>query len=701
MNIRLRVILALIIMFAVALASTIAAVIISRTQEKIITQHNIDQHRATSMAVVKLEESTVKQIVYDYTYWDDFVINVSNPNQKWSNENISSILSSFKMDGVWMVNLEGAIVFSDFSEDQKKLNSITFDSSLLSKLYKDNFIDYYCTASNEVVFISGATIHPTTDPQRETEPKGYFFIAKVWDMPLFDELKKISGKNVSILERGIDQQVVTLDDEIITSIPFLGWKNDSIAAVVFSQKFPYMGLYRTTSNQMLTLFVATALGILVVVAFLLSHWVTRPLRTVEEIVSTQNTEKIKLLRKSSIEFQRIGQLVEKFIAQQHELKTAKEHAEAADQLKTAFLANMSHEIRTPLFGILGFTELLKDAELTEEARLNHIEVILNSGQHLLSIINDIIDLSKIEAGFMELTEEVFNLDELMVELHQFFTNNRFVKDRGLTLKLSTELRDESYSIKSDRKRVKQVLTNLLSNAIKFTLQGEVEFGYKQLNDQETLFFVRDTGIGISKELHGRVFERFIQVDNSIISRQFEGTGLGLSITKALVEHIGGKIWVESELDRGSLFSFVLPLPIIIGEKVNIQPIDYSSSIGGSLKGKRILVVDDFEHNCKLFRTILEKTGAETFQAASGEQTLAMVKSEDKFDIILLDLCLKGIDGFTTAMQLREAGVDSIIIAHTAFAMDSNREKSLSAGCNDFFVKPIGEKELVRFFERHV
>lgn len=237
-----------------------------------------------------------------------------------------------------------------------------------------------------------------------------------------------------------------------------------------------------------------------------------------------------------------------------ELKVALFKAEESDKLKTAFLQNMSHEIRTPLNGIVGFTQLLASDDLTEESRAEIVRVVEKSSNRLIEIVNNILDIAKIETGQIKVTSSIFNLNDLISDTYEFFV--LFAKDKNLELNFSNHLHNDDAMIYTDREKIHQVLVNLINNAIKFTTKGEVNFGYC-IKDDYLEFFVKDTGIGIPSDFCEKVFDRFIQVD-SAITRNYEGAGLGLSISKGLVEVLGGKMWVESEVNKGASFFFTIP-----------------------------------------------------------------------------------------------------------------------------------------------
>jgi signal transduction histidine kinase len=246
----------------------------------------------------------------------------------------------------------------------------------------------------------------------------------------------------------------------------------------------------------------------------------------------------------------------KIEAQNEELEAAKLKAEENDRLKTAFLQNLSHEIRTPMNGIMGFTELLKDGSVSKETNDFYLDMIEQSGERMMNIINDLIEISKIETGQTSLYISQFNIDTVLLELQMFY--KKIAEEKGVELRLGQIDSAKDVSLTSDRGKIYQIISNLINNALKFTSEGVVEFGYSLPNQSEVEFFVKDTGIGISPEYQELIFERFRQIDTSI-SRGYEGSGLGLSISKAFVEKLDGKIWVTSEPEKGSTFKFSIPI----------------------------------------------------------------------------------------------------------------------------------------------
>ena len=386
------------------------------------------------------------------------------------------------------------------------------------------------------------------------------------------------------------------------------------------------------------------------------------------------------------------------VESEKQMKEAKEKAEESDRLKSFFLANMSHEIRTPMNAILGFSKFLKEPDLSEKHRSEYVDIINNRGNHLLHIIDDILDLSKIEAGELNILEREFNLNQLLDEMYSVFRND--LDQRGkekLCLHLSKELDEEEATIKADKQRLQQILSNLLKNAVKYTNSGYIEFGYvlQARKDKTNLeFFVKDTGIGISEDKKRVVFDRFRQSDDSK-ERQYGGAGLGLSISKALVEKMQGKIWMESELNKGSVFYFTLPLNQHIRKNDLSEQSKQSEdkTINYRWENRKILIVEDDMISYKFLEAILKDTGSKLLSAKNAREAINVVKNE-KVDVVLMDIQLPGKNGNEATSQIKKINKNIPVIAQTAHAMENDKQKSLEAGCDDYITKPINMKILL-------
>lgn len=368
-----------------------------------------------------------------------------------------------------------------------------------------------------------------------------------------------------------------------------------------------------------------------------------------------------------------------------ELIKAKHKAEESDKLKSAFLANVSHEIRTPMNSIVGFLNLIADAEIPEIEKQQFISIVRNSSSHLLDIINDVIDISKIESGDIELQFQNIDIKEIFEDIYK--ENMMNAKTKGIALELkSNGLFTKIYS---DKKRLKQILTNLVSNAIKFTDYGKVTFGYEKI-DKQLVIKVKDTGIGIAESNHKIIFERFRQVEN-YTTKIYKGTGLGLSIVKAIIEKLDGKIELQSEIGKGSEFTVYLPIKEQIEEPKQIQKFDNELSYNWDKFS--VLIVEDEIHNYILLERLLRKTKIETLFADSIQKALEKINSI-KTDIVLLDIKLGKDSGYTLLNILKETHPHLPVIAQSAFALQEDIDKGLAAGFYDYVVKPISPELLL-------
>ena len=379
---------------------------------------------------------------------------------------------------------------------------------------------------------------------------------------------------------------------------------------------------------------------------------------------------------------------------ENELIKAREKAEESERLKSAFLANMSHEIRTPMNGILGFTELLKDHHLRGEEQQKYIGIIEKSGTRLLNIINDIINISKIESHQTKVSITDTNVNEQIEYIYQFFKPEAEQKKLHLTFQNVLSVND-AY-IKTDREKLYAVLTNLVKNAIKFTQTGSIEVGY-QVKDEVLEFFVKDSGPGIPDDHKEIIFERFRQGSQSL-TRNYEGAGLGLSISKAYVEMLGGKIWVTNNpglipvngnlLNKGSIFYFTLPAHCLVKPEkiITDSKIDNESIVQG--RELKILIVEDDKTSELLLRKIFDKISKEFLHAPNGIEAIEICKNNPDIDLIMMDIKLPGMNGYEATRKIREFNNEVIIIAQTAYALPGDRENSILAGCNDYISKPV-------------
>ncbi|MCG6187938.1 PAS domain S-box protein [Maribellus maritimus] len=381
---------------------------------------------------------------------------------------------------------------------------------------------------------------------------------------------------------------------------------------------------------------------------------------------------------------------------ENELIKAKEKAEGADRLKSAFLANMSHEIRTPMNGILGFTSLLNEPGLTGEEKQRFIDIILQSGNRMLNTINDLIDISKIETGQVELFLKNVNLKEEVENQYNFFTTE--ANKKGLTLLLKDKLSEKEKYFETDLSKISSIIINVVKNAIKYTDRGFIEIGLEKRN-HNLIFYVKDTGIGIPEERQSAIFDRFVQADIGD-SRAFEGSGLGLSITKAYVEMLGGEIHVHSKIGVGTLFTIVLPEISKKQKKKEKKPDKTSANIKERLKKLNILIAEDDETSFLHLSLLLKNYAKQVHRAKTGLEAVNLFKKNSDIDLILMDIKMPDMDGFEAIKRIREINSDIVIIAQTAYALEGDRAKTLETGCNSYISKPIDKDKLISLIKKH-
>ena len=378
-----------------------------------------------------------------------------------------------------------------------------------------------------------------------------------------------------------------------------------------------------------------------------------------------------------------------------DLVAAKERAEESDRLKSAFLANMSHEIRTPMNGIMGFAELLKEPKLTGEEQQLFIEIIEKSGERMLNIINDLINISKIESGQMDVHNSVTNINEQLEFLFNFFKLE--AKQKNLQLIVNCPLPNNKSIITTDKEKVYAILTNLIKNALKFTKSGSIEYGY-QFAESKLIFYIKDTGIGIPQNKQKNIFERFVQA-NSGMTGGHEGAGLGLAISKAYVEMLGGEIWIESEEGKGTCFYFTLPglmnSEIDLAEVKNITKENEHERMDAT-----VLIAEDDEISLMYLTYILKNSYLRLLVAKTGIEAIEFCRKHQDIELVLMDINMPDMDGHTASKMIKEFRPLLPIIAQTGFALDEEKEK-YSDTFDDYITKPIKIDELRQKMKKYL
>lgn len=376
-----------------------------------------------------------------------------------------------------------------------------------------------------------------------------------------------------------------------------------------------------------------------------------------------------------------------------ELIKAKEKAEESDRLKSTFLANMSHELRTPMNGILGFSELLKRKDLTDENKDTYLGFIEKEGNRLLSFISNMVDISKIESNVITIEKSCCNVNELIDDLYSKYSFR--LENTTVQLQIKKGLDDPQSGVETDANKLVQVLSNLLENAIKFTKEGVIEFGYT-LSNSKLEFYVKDSGVGIEKEEKKNIFNRFMQ--GRLEQTHNHGVGLGLSIVKGIVALLGGDVWLESQTGVGSTFFFSIPyLNIVADPKVILETSDTTLDSGHFT----VLIAEDDRFNFLYLKACLSAVNCTILHAVNGKEAVQLAHQNASIDVILMDINMPEMDGDKALKEIRKTNIKVPIIAQTGLAMSGDKEKMLQAGFNDYISKPISPKVLMTTINKHL
>jgi PAS domain S-box-containing protein len=390
----------------------------------------------------------------------------------------------------------------------------------------------------------------------------------------------------------------------------------------------------------------------------------------------------------------LSESIERIQKMNEDLRVAKEKAEESDKLKTAFLHNISHEIRTPLNGIIGFSDLLTKQNLSLEKREKFAHIIRINSEQLISIINDIITIATIEAGHEKPHEKEADINMLLKIIES--QNSLNIKAKNLSFSVSSELNDDEAIVLVDETKLLQILTNLVNNAVKFTSEGYIKVSCN-LNGDFMQFTVEDTGIGIPSEMHERIFDRFFQIDHSD-TRLYGGTGLGLSIVKSYVHFLNGKILVDSEPGKGSVFTVLIPYkPVKYVRPENIPAYGELKKIGPAT----ILVAEDEIENFELLNVYLSDFDLTIIHADNGLQAVEACKRNPSISLVLMDVKMPNMDGYEAAKKIKEIKPHLPIIIQTAFVFQNEREKSMSAYIDGFIEKPINQNILLEYLYKYL
>nr|WP_315145613.1 ATP-binding protein [uncultured Flavobacterium sp.] len=662
----------------------IALYIYTSKQENNLYKTTQKQYYNEVSSIIQLNSKTPISTITDITFWDELKLFTKTKNKSWYENYIASQFETYEVDYLGVYDLDGQLITKT---SNAKIKSAEFiPKQALKQLYKSKLMQFYVQIPEGVVEVFGATIHPSDDPKKDkSKPSGYFFMAKLIDKSYCKILDNFSSSTVNLVQL---DTIPSIDKDVLKAdLKLKDYNNVEVGVLEFTR--PFNLHFKNTKEILIILILASLINILVYLYFS-RKWIYKPLRFITDFLETGNENSISCLKGEPGEFSYIGNLFEENNHQRKQLEVSKEKAEESDRLKSSFLANLSHEIRTPMNAIVGFSDLLNDPNLSEEARKEYLTIIQNCGINLVSIIEDLIEMSKIDSK--QITPNIVSVD-LATCIKELYETIKVTipEEKELELHFVENVDAIHKNVLTDVIKLKQVIVNLISNAIKYTEKGKVTFGYliNELNNT-IVFSVKDTGLGIDKENLKVIFDRFRRIEDEF-SVELSGLGLGLAISKAYVEMLGGTIGVSSELKVGSVFTFTIPLKYdnVVPDQNQIRDV----KVFDKPNNETILVAEDDNINFLLLKRILELKKYKVLRATNGQEAVDMCRTNSEIQLVFMDIKMPLLNGFQAFKKIHSFNPKLPIIAQTAYASVEDYEKITQAGFTAYVSKPLNKEKV--------
>ena len=653
--------------------------------EKEVYTNSTEQFNNEIHKLLELDSKPIAVGINNDTNWDEFVNFTNTKDAVWYDETIGNELEIYGADYLGVYDANKNFIIRTPTSTIKTIDFIP--KQTMDLLHKVGINKSYLKIPEGFVEITGAAIHPSDDPLKNKTPtSGYFFVVRLLSKEFINKLEKTTNSSIEFIN--VNNNNIDEKHKINSVIELKDSQNKTIAKLLFKRNFDVY--FENITNLLYFIILAFFIGLLINLIYTRSL-VYYPLDLVRNILENGNVESIKLLKATSGEFSRIGNLFEENSNQKIELINAKLKAEEGDRLKSSFLANLSHEIRTPMNAINGFTDLLINTKLSEEEKIEYLNVIDKSGRNLVSIIDDLIEMSKIDSNQIKPNYTNLNLESCINELHSAIKIT-IPKSKNLDFYIIKSENPAVFNIITDEIKLKQIIINLITNAIKFTDEGHIAFGYTIDNKKKKIIFtIKDTGLGIDKDNHKHIFDRFKQIDNDA-SIKAGGLGLGLAISKAYVDMMGGMITLESKVNEGSVFSFSIPLKYDENNTITVQPINNKEVSKGEEVGT-ILIAEDDNINFLLFQKIIQSKNYKIIRAVNGQEAVDICIKNPNIDLVLMDIKMPIMNGFEALEKIKTIRPKLIVIAQTAYSSSDDEEKIFKAGFYGYLTKPINREKL--------
>jgi len=659
-------------------------------QEKDVYKENTNQYSTEVNRLFDFNSKTQIVTINDLTYWDSLVDFTKKRNVAWYNSHIANEFPTYEVDYIGVYDLGKKYIISTATPNFKSVDFIP--KQAMMHLYRSKFSRFYMRVPEGIIEVFGGTIHPSNDPKKiKSKPSGYFFMARLLDEKYFNNLKEICSSDIQLLDKVDTYSIDT--NKVISVIKLRDSDNLGVANLLFERP-SHLNFEKT--KKLLSIIVIATIMSLIASIYYSRKWVYMPLRLITNILEKDGEISISHLKREPGEFGHIGKLFDDHRKNIYKLEKSKKKAEESDKLKSTFLANLSHEIRTPMNAIIGFADLLLDDNLNEEIKRKYLKIIKNSGKSLVSIIEDLIEMSKIDAKQIAPNYTSLNLEKCIKELYHTLKVT-IPEDKKIDFYVLDKHEKIEKDILTDEVKLKQIVVNLLTNAIKFTDTGHVAFGYYLNNEKNRIEFrVEDTGLGINKNDLKVVFDRFRRVEDDY-SIALSGLGLGLSISKAYVEMLGGTMQVESVYGIGSVFKFSIPL--VYDQTVKTKKTIKNTDIIVNSEIKTILIAEDDNINYFLLKTILELKKHTVLRARDGQEVVDISFSNQNIDLIFMDIKMPVLDGYEAFEKIKLTKPDLKVIAQTAHSSSEVKERIMEAGFAGYITKPLDKEKIYELMDK--
>lgn len=658
-------------------------------QEERFFEESEKQFDSEIKNLLALKAAPLLLTLKDNTNWDEFVKFFKTKNNSWFTETLGVGISVYDVDymGVYDVN-KNFIINTSTSKIHAK-DIIPKDKIL--DLDKTRISKFYLRIPEGIIVVYGATIHPTFDTTKKiTKPSGYFFMVRLIDADFLKNLEKITSSTITLLND--KDSFKKIPSKITSSIVLTDSKNKNVATLVFQRDYPKH--LNSSKNILLVIFIAFFINLIIYLIYV-RKWIHNPLVLITKVLKTGSKKAIKELKNIKGEYVYIGDLFEENRAKRIELEIAKTKAEENNKLKSVFLANLSHEIRTPMNAIVGFSDLVNDANVDSRDKKEYLEIIKNSGICLVSIIEDLIEMSKIDANQTPLKYSSVDLDKVVYELYSTLKIT-IPNEKNIDFQLIKSLNSVSKDVLTDEIKLKQILTNLISNAIKYTNSGFVSFGYTIDENKELITFsVNDSGIGIRNADLSLIFDRFQRIESDF-AINLSGLGLGLSICKAYVVMLGGSITVKSKIEVGSTFIFSIPLRY--DDTKQDKKLNTKVNLRENVTEKTILIAEDNNINYLLLKKIIELKNYKVLRAENGQEAVDICRNNATIDLVFMDIKMPVLDGFGALLEIKSFLPNLPILAQTAHSSPEEIEKLIQSGFDDYIIKPLDKGKIYELME---